>query len=97
MAPEFIALLTDNPDFNSSLTLIDSALLRKGRLIAKYEFGKLGVSQSQRLSSHFGFKTVIGRPMTIAEIAGQHERQQDANPIEPIGFRRREPVAEGVR
>jgi hypothetical protein len=75
--------------FNSSLTLIDSALLRKGRLIAKYEFGKLGVSQSQRLSNHLGLKTVISRPMTIAEIAGQHERQQDINPIETIGFRRR--------
>lgn len=31
--------------FNSSLTLIDSALTRKGRLIAKYEFGKLGVKK----------------------------------------------------
>jgi hypothetical protein len=72
--------------FNSSLTLIDSALLRKGRLIAKYEFGKLNVTQSQRLSNHFGFDKVITRPMTIAEIANPEERQ-----VEPdkgvIGFR----------
>ena len=39
--------------FNSSLTMIDSALMRKGRLIAKYEFGKLGVAKAQRLSRAF--------------------------------------------
>ena len=40
--------------FNSSLTMIDSALMRKGRLIAKYEFGKLSVAKAQRLSDHIG-------------------------------------------
>src|SRR5207244_10467965 len=40
--------------FNSSLTLVDNALMRKGRLIAKYEFGKLGVAKAQQLSKHFG-------------------------------------------
>ncbi len=43
--------------FNSPLTMVDSALLRKGRLIAKYEFGKLSVSKSQKLSNHLGFNT----------------------------------------
>ncbi|MGO8056094.1 hypothetical protein, partial [Rhizobium leguminosarum] len=38
--------------FNSSLTFIDTALLRKGRLIAKYEFGKLGITKAQLLSTH---------------------------------------------
>ena len=73
--------------FNSSLTLIDSALLRKGRLIAKYEFGKLSVAQSQRLSNHLGFETVITQPMTIAEIAGQNERKVDIDRMEVLGFR----------
>jgi hypothetical protein len=45
--------------FNNSLTLVDSALMRKGRLIAKYEFGKLGMEKSQRLSNHFGFSNTI--------------------------------------
>jgi SpoVK/Ycf46/Vps4 family AAA+-type ATPase len=40
--------------FNSSLTMIDSALMRKGRLIAKYEFGKLSREKAQALSTHFG-------------------------------------------
>jgi hypothetical protein len=74
--------------FNSPLTMIDSALLRKGRLIAKYEFGKLSVTKSQRLSNHLGFKSTITRPMAIAEIAGQHEKTQRPNSIEVIGFGR---------
>jgi hypothetical protein len=73
--------------FNSPLTMIDSALLRKGRLIAKYEFGKLDVAQSQRLSNHLGFDTNITRPMTIAEIAGQHEREVETERMEILGFR----------
>lgn len=76
--------------FNSSLTTVDSALLRKGRLIAKYEFGKLGVEKSKRLSAHFGHDTVIDKPMTIAEIANPHEKVQPVSGIEIIGFRRQE-------
>jgi hypothetical protein len=74
--------------FNSPLTMVDSALLRKGRLIAKYEFGKLGVAKSQRLSNHLGFNTTITRPMAIAEIAGQHEKSAKNETIEVIGFKR---------
>lgn len=73
--------------FNHSLAMIDGALMRKGRLIAKYEFGKLNVPQSQRLSDHLGFTTMIKHPMTIAEIANQHERHHNAERIEIIGFR----------
>lgn len=74
--------------FNSSLAMIDNALLRKGRLIAKYEFGKLGIEKSQRLSDHFGFNTNIDKPMTIAEIANPHEKQYEAKQVQVIGFRR---------
>lgn len=74
--------------FNSPLTLIDSALLRKGRLIAKYEFGKLGVNKAQVLSKHLGFDTIVQQPMTIAEIANPHEKDQKSGRIEIVGFRR---------
>ena len=74
--------------FNNSLTLVDSALMRKGRLIAKYEFGKLSVSKAQRLSKHLGLNTEIKQPMTIAEIANPHEKEPQANRVEVIGFRR---------
>ncbi|HEX7845761.1 MAG TPA: AAA family ATPase [Chitinophagaceae bacterium] len=74
--------------FNNSLTMIDSALTRKGRLIAKYEFGKLNVEKAQRLSDHLGFKTTINKPMTIAEIANSHEKDQSNGKVEAIGFKR---------
>lgn len=72
--------------FNSDISQIDSALLRKGRLIAKYEFGKLSVDKAQQLSSKQGFQTLIEKPMTIAEVMNQHEpsfEKQEAT----IGFR----------
>jgi hypothetical protein len=74
--------------FNSSLNMIDSALMRKGRLIAKYEFGKLGIEKAKRLAKHLGFDTVIDKPMTIAEIANPNEKETQPERMEVIGFRR---------
>ncbi|HEY6503666.1 MAG TPA: AAA family ATPase [Chitinophagaceae bacterium] len=76
--------------FNSSLTMVDNALMRKGRLIARYEFGKLGVGKAQKLNEYFGFDTVINKPMTIAEIANPHEKETQKEKTEIIGFRRQE-------
>ncbi|SEW03732.1 AAA family ATPase [Chitinophaga arvensicola] len=73
--------------FNSDLSAIDSALLRKGRLIAKYEFKRLAVAKAQQLSKHMGFDTVINKAMTIAEIANQHEPSFETKQ-HVIGFRR---------
>ena len=74
--------------FNSPLTTVDSALMRKGRLIARYEFGKLSVKKAQRLSDHLGFEALIDRPMTVAEIANQHEKDLNQDQVEIIGFKR---------
>ncbi|MDZ4792750.1 MAG: AAA family ATPase [Bacteroidota bacterium] len=76
--------------FNSPLTMVDSALMRKGRLIARYEFGKLGVEKARRLSAHFGFDVQIDRPMTIAEIANPNEKTQKVSTSEVVGFKRQE-------
>jgi hypothetical protein len=76
--------------FNSSLTMVDEALMRKGRLIAKYEFGKLCIEKSRRLSEHLGFERLIDRPMTIAEIANPHEQEPLPRTFEVVGFRRKE-------
>jgi hypothetical protein len=72
--------------FNSPLVMVDPALMRKGRLIARYEFGKLSVPKAQRLSNHFGFDKVITRPMTLAEITNPNDMEERT--IEVIGFRR---------
>jgi hypothetical protein len=74
--------------FNSSLTMVDSALMRKGRLIAKYEFGKLSTEKAQRLSRHLGFDQTITKPMTVAEISNPHEKTFETKGVEVIGFRR---------
>ena len=76
--------------FNNSLTLVDSALMRKGRLIAKYEFGKLSVRKAQRLSDRLGFRSLITKPMTIAEITNPGEKEYKTERTETIGFRQRE-------
>ena len=74
--------------FNSSLTMVDSALMRKGRLIAKYEFGKLSVAKAQRLSKHLGHDINISKAMTIAEIANPYEKEPEVQKVEVLGFRR---------
>ncbi|PZR27441.1 MAG: AAA family ATPase [Citrobacter freundii] len=76
--------------FNNPINLIDPALLRKGRLIARYEFDKLSVEKAQILSDHLGFDTTIMEPMTLAEVARQNERPEPLRKIEVIGFRRQE-------
>jgi hypothetical protein len=63
--------------FNTPLQNIDSALLRKGRLIAKYEFDKLSVEKAQQLSDHIGKGTMITQPMSVSEVYNQEERTFD--------------------
>lgn len=74
--------------FNSAVAVLDKALLRKGRLIARYEFGKLGVQKAQRLSDHLGLRRQITRPMTLAEISQGEENITENYSVEVIGFRR---------
>ena len=76
--------------FNNPLSMVDGALTRKGRLIAKYEFCKLSVRKAQELSDHLGLKQTISRPMTLAEITNPDEKEYEAEKIEVLGFRRRE-------
>lgn len=59
--------------FNCGLSEIDPALLRKGRIIAEYEFKELDAKKAQALSNGLGFNGKITTPMTLAEIYGQKE------------------------
>ena len=73
--------------FNTDLSRVDSALTRKGRLIAKYEFSELSVSKSQALSNKLGFSSVIDSPMTLAAVYNQHETEFSAtSQCKKIGF-----------
>lgn len=57
--------------FNTELSNIDPALLRKGRLIARYEFKPLKAEKAQKLSNKLGFKTAINEDMLLSEIYNQ--------------------------
>lgn len=72
--------------FNKPLTMIDDALTREGRLIARYEFGKLSVAKAQRLSDKLGFNTSITEPSTLAEIASQDQRKTKKPARVVLGF-----------
>lgn len=59
--------------FNTDISKIDAALMRKGRLIAKYEFKALEVKKAQQLSDKLGFKTEILTPTILTDIYNQNE------------------------
>ena len=73
--------------FNTDISKIDSALMRKGRLIAKYEFKELEIEKAQHLSDKLSFTQKIYKPMTLTEIYNQDEKdfQQQAKK-DSIGF-----------
>ena len=74
--------------FNTPVTNIDKALLRKGRLIALYEFGPLSPEKSQVLLNNLGAQDfMVTQPMTLADIYNvtKPEFQMEAK-RSPIGF-----------
>jgi len=74
--------------FNTDLSRVDSALTRKGRLIAKYEFSELEIPKAQALSNKLGFKSIIVSPMTLAAVYNQHETEFSAtSPRKSMGFK----------
>jgi len=73
--------------FNTDISKIDSALMRKGRLIAKYEFKELEIEKAQQLSNKLGFDSHINKPMTLTSIYNQDEKDfQQSRKSNPIGF-----------
>jgi hypothetical protein len=74
--------------FNTDISKVDSALMRKGRLIAKYEFKELEVEKANALSKKLGYDANFIAPMTLASIYNQQE--VDYNPVKresSIGFK----------
>jgi hypothetical protein len=73
--------------FNTDISKVDSALLRKGRLIAKYEFNELEIQKAQALSQKLGFNTDINSPMTLTAIYNQSEHDFQETKKHRIGFK----------
>jgi len=74
--------------FNTPVSNIDKALLRKGRLVALYEFGALSIEKSEALLNNLGVKDfMVSQPMTLAEIFHVSDPEfQLSVKRNPIGF-----------
>ncbi len=79
--------------YNSADDIIDPAILREKRLMAKRNFGKLGVEEAKKLATHIGAHSKnVKAPMSIAEIYAMLEREENeiligkTKPENRIGF-----------
>ena len=71
---------------NTKKEKLDEALLRKGRLIAEYEFKRLDVQESNNLLNHLSKKYVTDTPMTLAEIFNLEDKLIRKEREESVGF-----------
>lgn len=74
--------------FNTDISKVDNALMRKGRLIAKYEFKELEVAKAQKLSLKLGFGLNVNSPMLLTAIYNQDEKEyQNKKNFKSVGFK----------
>jgi hypothetical protein len=75
--------------FNMDKAKIDSALLRKGRLIAEHKFDALPIEDANNLLKYLGKGHVTNKPMTLTEIYNIEEAEyKSEDKYSPIGFNR---------
>jgi SpoVK/Ycf46/Vps4 family AAA+-type ATPase len=76
--------------FNMDKAKIDSALLRKGRLIAEHKFDALPIEDAQSLIDSLGYKHTADKPMTLTEIynLSEVEYKSEDKGRPSIGFNR---------
>jgi ATP-dependent 26S proteasome regulatory subunit len=74
---------------NTPREKVDAALLRKGRLIAEYEFTELPLENVEKLFKHLDIKDKPEGPMTLTDIYNYErvkEDRQNEKPIKRMGF-----------
>lgn len=74
--------------FNTDVSNIDQALLRKGRLVSRYEFGKLSVKKANAIFKKLGKSFRTKEDMALCDIYNiDNDCNQDINnKCEKIGF-----------
>ncbi|MFW5762401.1 MAG: AAA family ATPase [Cyclobacteriaceae bacterium] len=72
--------------FNSNLSAIDPALMRRGRLIALYEFKKLKMSKALKLCEKLKIPLNIEKDTTLADIYAYRDIAAGQALINRIGF-----------
>ena len=71
--------------FNTTIDRLDKALLRKGRMIAKYKFSPLTPEKAAALARKLGYDNVTGS-LTLADIFGLNKPGFNHAPQKAIGF-----------
>ncbi len=74
--------------FNTNLDRIDKALLRKGRMIAKYNFTPLSPEKTAALAKKLGHDDITGS-LTLADIFGYDKQNFGNTTKKGIGFTQR--------
>lgn len=73
--------------FNSDLSKIDPAILRKGRLKIKYEFGKLKANKVQKLASKLGKEIPDGKDLPLCDVYSYGTENNGEQKTRPrVGF-----------
>lgn len=72
--------------FNAELQKIDPAILRKGRLAARYNFEELNVNKAKKIAEEYNIDIDIKKPMTLAELFNY--KQNDFSQVKKanVGF-----------
>lgn len=72
--------------FNTSRDQIDSALLRKGRLLFEHHFTELSPDKCNKIFKEIGSSKVTDVPLTLAEIFNEQENYHSEEEKKKIGF-----------
>ena len=74
--------------FNSDISKIDSALLRKGRLIAEYKFKELTIEKCNKYLQSTDRNFVVDKPYSLAELTNIDIKElKEQNKQTKIGFK----------
>lgn len=73
--------------YNADKQSIDSALLRKGRLMFDYSFGKLNADDANKLAAHLHKPTTFIEPASLADVYNLEDDTNYAPPVQKsMGF-----------
>lgn len=72
--------------FNIDREHIDSALVRKGRLLVEHHFKALSADDSNKLLKKIGSKRKTDKPMTLAEIYNEEDNFHEEKEQRKVGF-----------
>ena len=73
--------------FNEDIRKVDSALLRKGRLVYRYEFKELSIEKTNALFKSLKIDYISDKPMTVADIFNfEKDNGSEEQEKKKIGF-----------